>query len=160
LLTFLLKFSTKLIVIIVGAMMVNFYVLAFLCIGNDVLLVRRGHVSFGAEMYSIVGGKVEKGERALQAIKREVLEETRLDIPESDFELVHTFHRKGTEAEFMALCFKVDITHMPAPYNNEPEKHDDMRFFKIDQLPENILPAHKQAIEGIEKNIRYSEHGW
>ena len=142
-------------------MIVNFYVLAFACLGNEVLLVRRSSdQTFGAGLYSMVGGKVEQGETARQAIKREVREETGLDIPETAFELMHTLHRKGTETEFIALCFKVDLTGMPAPHNTEPDQHDDMRFFPLNQLPENIVPAHKQAIECIRKNVHYSEHGW
>jgi len=49
---------------------------------------------------------------------------------------------------------------MATPSNNEPTKHDDLRFFAIEQLPVNIIPAHKQAIECITQNISYSEHGW
>lgn len=140
--------------------MVSMFVLAFLYKGEDLLLVRRYHANFGDGLYSMIGGKVEQGETARQAIKREVQEEVGLEIPESTFELVHTFHRKGTDGALVALCFKVDISTMAQPYNNEPEKHDDMRFFTIDQLPDNIIPAHKQAIECINHNISYSEHGW
>jgi len=140
--------------------MVDLYAIVLLCIGDTVLLVRRTNKDFGYGFYSLVGGKVEAGETARQAVKREVCEETTLNIPESDFELVHTFHRRGTEGAFIALCFKVDISHMPAPHNNEPDKHDDMRFFKLNSLPENILPAHKQAVECIQQGISYSEHGW
>jgi ADP-ribose pyrophosphatase YjhB (NUDIX family) len=140
--------------------MVTLFAIAFLCIGDTILLIRRSGAGFGQGFYSMVGGKVEAGETALHAIKREVFEEVALDIPESDFQLVHTFHRKGTESELIALCFKVDISHMPAPRNNEPDKHDDMRFFKLSKLPENLLPAHKQAIECMQQHISYSEHGW
>jgi len=137
------------------------YVLAFLYMGSDVLLVRRCSTqTFGAGSYSMVGGKVEQGEIARQALRREVLEETGLEIPPSAFELVHTMHRKGTESEFIVLCFKTDIAGMPAPFNKEPDKHDDMRFFSIESLPENILPAHKQIIECAMQAIPYTEHGW
>jgi hypothetical protein len=64
-----------------------------------------------------------------------------------------------TDSLLIALIFKADITGMH-PQNNEIAKHDDMRWFKIDQLPENIIPAHKQAIECIVRGISYSEHGW
>jgi len=140
--------------------MESLFVIALLCIGNDVLLLRRSNVTFGSGQYCLVGGKVEQGEPALLAMKREVFEETGLDIPTSAFQLVHTFHRKGTESEFIALCFQADISNMPAPQNTEPEKHDDMQFFPLNKLPQNILPAHKQAIECVQKGINYSEHGW
>lgn len=140
--------------------MVNLFVITMLCKDDTILLVRRCNTTFGSGLYSLVGGKVEAGERALHAIAREVQEETTLVIPESAFQLVHTFNRKGPDAELIALVFKADITHMHAPVNNEPEKHDDMRFFTLTQLPNNILPAHKNALECIQSNIRYSEHGW
>jgi hypothetical protein len=73
---------------------------------------------------------------------------------------VHALHRKATETEFVALCFKVDISKMDKPCNKEPNKHDDMQFFNIYELPENIIPAHKQVIECINEDIFYSEHGW
>ena len=123
------------------------------------LLIRRYNATFGNSLYSLVGGKAELHETALHAIKREVKEEVGLDLPESSFILIHTLHRKGTENELIALCFKADISGMH-PQNMEPHKHDDLRFFDLNNLPLNIIPAHKQAIGFIQKDIPYSEHGW
>lgn len=139
--------------------MVALYSIALLCVGNDVLLVRRHNAKFANGLYSMIGGKVENDETARHAAKREIQEETGLDIPEDNLELIHTFHRKGTESELIALCFKADITGMKF-LNKEPDKHDDIRLFPISKLPENIIPAHKQAINCILKHITYSEHGW
>lgn len=141
--------------------MVTLFAIALLENKDQLLMVRRiANAPFGGGMYSLVGGKVDAGELGLHAIVREVYEETGLNIAQQDFELVHTFHRRGIESEFIALCFKTDISHLAAPTNKEPHKHDDMRFFSINDLPENMLSAHKQAIQLIQKNIRYSEHGW
>ena len=141
-------------------MVTMLYVIALLSFNNKVLLIRRVNATFGDGLYSLVGGKVESGETALHAIKREVHEEVDLEIPESNFELVHTLHRKGTDSEFVALCFKADVTDISHVRNNEPDKHDDVRFFNIDELPTNIVPAHKQIIDCILKNVPYSEHGY
>jgi ADP-ribose pyrophosphatase YjhB (NUDIX family) len=140
--------------------MVDLFAITLLLKTDKTLLVRRCNASFGNGLYSLIGGKVENGEAALHGIKREVFEETGLDIDEQKFELVHTLHRRGLESEFIALCFKTDISHLAAPINKEPSKHDDMSFFSLNQLPQNILPAHKQAIELSLKNIGYSEHNW
>ncbi len=141
--------------------MVALFAIALLENKDQFLMVRRiANAPFGGGMYSLVGGKVDAGELGLHAIVREVYEETGLNIAQQNFELVHTFHRRGIESEFIALCFKADISHLPAPTNKEPDKHDDMRFFSINDLPEKMLSGHKQAIQLIQKNIRYSEHGW
>lgn len=140
--------------------MITLYVLTLLCVNDQILLVRRNNnQTFGGGFYSLVGGKVEPNERGLQAIQREVQEETGLTLQESDFSFVHAFHRNGTENPFIALCYKADITGM-MPCNKEQDKHDDMRMFDINTLPDNILPAHKQALLYIMRNIAYSEHGW
>ena len=144
-----------------AASMVNIYSLAMLLSGNRILLAKRSDkVSFGQGLYDLVGGKVEEGETVLQALKREVQEEIGLVLEPADCDLVHVLHRKGTDTEFLALCFKVDITRMAQPTNKEPEKHDEVQFFPLDALPTNILPAHQQIIDCIKKGIKYSEHGW
>ena len=140
--------------------MVTLFALAFLVSNGRVLLARRVNAKFGNGLYSLIGGKVELRETARQAVQREVLEEVALNISESNFELVHTFHRKGPDGELIALCFKVDISNLPAPINCEPDKCDDLALFDLNQLPGNIIPAHKQAIECIKQKISYSEHGW
>lgn len=137
----------------------EFYVLAALYADDKVLLVRRATQTFGKGSYSLIGGSVEPHERALHAIQREVREETGLDLQESDFVLVHTLHRLGTEGPFIALCFKADIAHL-IPRNMEPEKHDDMQFFSVHDLPANLLPAHRQIVEQSMRNQSYSEHRW
>lgn len=140
--------------------MPNIAVIGLLEKNNTFLFLRCANVSFGAGMYSMPGGKVEIHETALQAIHREITEETGISIPEDDFQLVYTFHRKGTNALFIALIFKADMSNMSEPYNAEQAKCDDMQFFSYDQLSDNILPAHKQAIACIQQKITYSEHGW
>ena len=141
-------------------MMYELYALAML-IQNDkvLLLLRNQHRTFGAGMYTLPGGKVENNERALQAVQREAKEEVGLDLPESAFNFVYTFHRLGPAGPLIALCFKADITGME-PKNMEPELHDAMNFFSIEDLPENLLPAHKQLLLSTRQSNAYSEHGW
>jgi ADP-ribose pyrophosphatase YjhB (NUDIX family) len=56
--------------------MINVYVRAFLYKDkNTVLLIRHSTESFGYGLYGMVGGNIQQGETALQAIKRKVFEE-------------------------------------------------------------------------------------
>ena len=135
------------------------YAIAFLYSGNSVLLVRRCNASYGNCQYSLVGGKIEPGESGILALIREVKEEVDITLTENDLEFVHALNRRGSESDFIALCFKADIAGMSFK-NMEPEKHDDVQLFPLDSLPANILPAHKQIIEAIAKKQLYSEHGW
>ena len=41
----------------------------------------------------------------------------------------------------------------------EPNKCDDLGWFKLDNLPKNIIPYVKQAIDNIKNRIFYSENG-
>ncbi len=46
------------------------------------------------------------------------------------------------------------------PMNKEPEKCDDLKWFPLDDLPQNIIPYIKNAIQHYRKKVNYSEFGW
>jgi 8-oxo-dGTP diphosphatase len=124
---------------------------------SEVLLLRRKGASFGDGLYSLPGGKIESGETALEAAQREAREEIGLTVDQ--LKLVHVVDRQGTETEFYVFVFKPQLWQ-GVPFNSEPDKHDDMRWFPLDKLPEKLIPAHRQAIELSQDGIAYSQHGW
>ena len=135
------------------------FVLLALIKNDQVLLIRRSNTGFSDGMYSLIGGKVEKGETMRAALVREAFEEIDVIIDPDDLAFVHAFHRKGDAEELVAFCFAT--THwLEEPHNKEPEKHDDLRWFPLDRLPSNMIPANKQAVESIVQGRYYSEHGW
>ena len=46
------------------------------------------------------------------------------------------------------------------PEIKEPDKSDDLSWFDLKNLPENIIPYVKHAIDCINNKIFYSEFGW
>jgi ADP-ribose pyrophosphatase YjhB (NUDIX family) len=46
------------------------------------------------------------------------------------------------------------------PEIKEPDKCDDMSWFPINDLPENILPYVKNVIENYKDGIAFIESGW
>lgn len=135
------------------------FVLLGLLKDNKILLILRSNTGFSDGMYALVGGKAESGETMRSAIIREAYEEIDVTIDHDHLGFVHVFHRKGLTEELVAFCF-VSSHWIGEPINKEPDKHGEIRWFPLDQLPENIVPAHKVAIESIAQKIYYSEHGW
>lgn len=135
------------------------YVLLVLLKQNSILLLKRTNTNFGNNCYSLVGGRVEQNETFRQALVREAYEEVGITLQEEDLQFVHVFHRQGTDGALVALVF-VAKKWEGRPVNREPEKHSEMIWCDSGKLPENFLPAHKQALDCIRQNILYSEHNW
>lgn len=119
--------------------------------------MRRKGTSFGNGLYSLPGGKIESGETALDAVMREALEEIGITIEQ--LKLAHVVDRQGPETEFYVFVFR-PFAWTGTPSNCEVDKCDDIAWFPLNKLPEQIIPAHRQAIELSQKDILYSQHGW
>jgi 8-oxo-dGTP diphosphatase len=105
--------------------------------------------------YSFPAGHVESGETFTEAIIRESKEEINIDLANSDIKLVHITQRiqdqERLDAFFVATNWDGEIKNL------EPEKCDDLSWFDLDNLPDNIIPYLKTVIKNIEKGIYYSE---
>jgi 8-oxo-dGTP diphosphatase len=123
---------------------------------NNVLLLRRAQPGFGQGCYSLVGGKVEKNELSRLAALRETKEEVGITLEPQDCNLAHVMHFTTTTADIIALFF-IAQSWIGEPVNKEPHKHDDMAWFPLNNLPENLLPRHRLALESIDKGLLYSE---
>lgn len=108
--------------------------------------------------YGLPSGHLEDGETLRECLAREGKEEIGIDITPDDVNLVHTMHRheKDIRVDFFFTVEKYEGT----PTNCERDKCDDIQWFAPDQLPENIIPYIKQAIEKSAQKIIYSEKGW
>lgn len=137
----------------------NFALLFLLNANNELLLLRRINTPFCNHCYSLPGGKIEAGETASQALLREAKNSIGLALTLDNIQCIHVMHRKCNEAEFFAAIFKLK-RWAGDPENRETERHDDMRWFALDKLPENMVPAHRQMVQEILQKNFYSEHGW
>jgi ADP-ribose pyrophosphatase YjhB (NUDIX family) len=126
---------------------------------NKILLCRRCNTSYGNGSYGVVAGHLEKDESITQAMIRETKEESGLDLSPLNIEVVHTMHRKSKDREDIDI-FYVCTQWEGEPENTEPEKCDDMRWFDLEDIPENTLDYIKFALECYKRQITYSEYGW
>ncbi len=139
--------------------MVKVYVVLLLILNDSVLLLKRENTGFGDGLYSFSGGGCEQDETPTNAVIREAQEELGVAIKLEDLELVHTLSRNGTENNLILLFFKASKWRGEVT-NKEPNKHSELLWAPMNLIPDNMISAHKQALDAVKKNILYSEHGW
>jgi len=132
--------------------------------GDKVLLSRRFNTGYADGQYSMIAGHLNGNEKLREAMAREAQEEAGINIDPSDLTLVHTMHLKSEipgSSDDERIAFYFEPSHYTGkPRIMEPDKCDDMRWFKFDSLPETIINHVKQALDKIYQNIDYSEFGW
>ncbi len=123
---------------------------------DKILLSRRYNTGYGDGYYSFPAGHLEEGETLKEGVLREAKEEVGIDINISDLELVHVMDRNVINNERIAFFFKAKEWKGNL-INMEPEKCDDLKWFKINELPENTIPYIRSAITFYLNNTIYSE---
>jgi 8-oxo-dGTP diphosphatase len=131
----------------------------FLRKDNEVLLLRRANTGYQDGKYSVPAGHIEGGELATAAMHREAKEEVGITVQTSDLKFVHVTHRLNDSREqervdffFEALKWQGEVT------NVEPNKCDDLTWFPIDNLPDDIIPHVRLVLEKVLKGEHYSEY--
>jgi len=123
---------------------------------NKILLSRRYNTGYFDNNYSFPAGHLESEETLKQAMVREAKEEVDVTLDPADLELIHVMNRKIPDNERIDFFFTAK-KWQGEPKIMEPEKCDDLRWFDLDNLPKNIVPYIRQAIDSILNNIIYSE---
>ena len=130
----------------------------FLLNEGRILLLRRHNTGYEDGNYSTVAGHVEGGEELKTAMIREAKEEAGIEILSGDLELVGVMHSM-TDKEYVCFFLKAsawagEITNM------EPDQCDDLRWFDIDNLPNNVVPYVLRAIENFRADKWFDSFGW
>ena len=102
------------------------------------------------EYWSIPGGKVELFETFEEAVKREVKEETGVEIEVIRLLGICDHIIKNEETHWVSPSFLCKITN-GEPRIMEPTKHLDMKWFALDKLPEKITMTTQDAIQNYKK---------
>lgn len=127
---------------------------------DEILLMRRQGSGYYDGWYSVPAGHVEAGELPLGALVREVTEELGITVDPKDAQLAHTMYRtKHDKTGDRVDVFFVVKKWSGEIVNNEPHKCDDIRWFSLNELPENMMHHVRDAIRSIENGVHYSELG-
>ncbi len=123
---------------------------------NKILLSRRYNTGYFDGNYSFPAGHLKGNETLKQGMVREVKEEIGVDLEPNNLELIHVMNRKIPNDERLDFFFNTK-KWLGEPKIIEIDKCDDLSWFELNNLPKNIIPYIKQAINSILKNIIYSE---
>jgi len=132
---------------------------ALLIQDNKILLLYRSPNIFGGGVYCLPGGHIDGNEPVTHALARELNEEIGITINPEDAQFVHVCHRKSDDREYIDFLFLVR-DWQGKPINKEPEKHEKIEWFSLDQLPENLSFFAAGGLKAFHEKIYYSEHGW
>jgi len=130
-----------------------------LLLQNDrILLLRRRNTGYEDGKFSVVAGHMEDGETAREAICREAREEAGIELVPDQLSFAQVVHRadRGQRVSFFFAARR----WRGEPRNLEPHKADDLGWFPLDALPDNMVPYVRHAIERWRAGALYGESGW
>lgn len=126
---------------------------------NNILLLKRANTGFMDGYYGLPSGHLDGNETAREGGAREIKEEIGININPLDLKVVHIMHRKAEKDE--RIDFFMETEKYDGEIQNcEPEKCAELKWFPLDDLPENIIPYIKEALNNYKSGIFYSEFGW
>lgn len=106
---------------------------------NEALLLKRGSKTRNqAGMWSKPGGGVEFGESVEDAIKREILEELGIELELVCYLSYTEQIFKAEDQHWVAISYLAKIKNGGKPRNLEPHKHEEIAWFALDNLPQNL----------------------
>jgi 8-oxo-dGTP diphosphatase len=117
---------------------------------QEVLLqLRRGTGYRDGYWATAAAGHVERGESVFAAAAREAAEE--LGVSEVGLEPLCAMHRTGTG---LPIDERVDYFLRATSWSGtprivEPDKCAELRWFRLDDLPDPVVPHELQVLEGV-----------
>lgn len=130
--------------------------------GNKVLFLLRQNTGWRDGQYCLPGGHVEAGESFKQAACRELLEEVGISANPQQLEHRITFHAyrdRDDTHERVGVYFEL-VNWSGEPRNAEPDKHAEIAWYDLDDLPDSVTPNTRRRLQEIKNGENYIEYGW
>ncbi|HEX7305884.1 NUDIX hydrolase [Lentzea sp.] len=128
---------------------------------DEVLLSRRRDPDPRFDgLWHLPSGKLDAGESVVRAAAREAFEEIGVVVEADDLRHVHTLHANGTGVEpRLGLFFEVR-RWSGEPVNREPAKCSELGWFRLDALPEDLIPYPAAGLAAYRAGTRFAALGW
>ncbi|MFA6256935.1 MAG: NUDIX domain-containing protein [Candidatus Paceibacterota bacterium] len=121
---------------------------AFVIKDNKILLGKRKN-SAGEGEWGLPGGHLEHNEGMIQAVARELLEETGLTC--DSFTFLNMGHDSSGDKHYVHVSFLAQNIE-GEPSLMEPDKCYGWEWLDLDKLPDNIFDSHKRRIKAFLDN--------
>lgn len=127
---------------------------------NEILFGRRCNTGYRDGFYQVPAGHIDTGEVPTDTLIREAKEEIGINLKVEDIRLIHTSFRLKHDETGDRVDFYFEAARWTGDIRNmEPNKCDELGWFKIDALPENTTPHVRHAIHCVERGEVFSELG-
>jgi len=130
----------------------------FLLRGDKVLLLRRYRTGYEDGKYSVVAGHLDGGETIRAAAVREAQEEVGITLAPDEIEITGVMHRRSNDERID--WFVSARRWQGEPENMEPSKCDQLLWCGLNELPENVVPYVRRALENARRGMWFDSFGW
>lgn len=132
------------------------------CGKKMVLLQRRQNTGFMDGFWDLsCSGHVEYGESMTQAAAREAKEELGVTVSPDKLNFFVLVHKREKERDLTYYnAYFVCTEFSGEPFIAEPEKCSELKWFELDNLPDDLINDRKQAVKAYLNGKSYIEFGW
>ena len=127
---------------------------------KEILLQKRENTGYMDDYYDLgVSGHLEENESVKDTVIRESIEEANIKVNANDLKLVTVFNEKTSDFEYLKFFFHTEVYEGEVSIG-EPAKCIEMGWYNINNLPTNVIPHVKKAIENFQNSVSYDENGF
>jgi 8-oxo-dGTP diphosphatase len=130
----------------------------FLVREGAVCLLRRHNTGYEDGKYHVPAGHMDGGEPVIAALQREAREEIGITIDAEDVKLVHVMHNRSN-TERIGFFFEVE-RWSGSVQNNEPDKCSEVTWRPLADLPPEMVPYARHALDCYRRGEALSLFGW
>lgn len=127
--------------------------------GDKIAMLLRKNTDWMNDHWGLLAGKVEKNESFVQAAIREAKEEGGVTLTAGQLRPVLFAHIHDGSDGWISAVFEVTEWQGEA-YNAEPHVHETLKWFDINEVPENTVPNVRKYLEAIIEGDTYIEIDW
>ncbi len=124
---------------------------------NKILLGLRIGNRGGSGNWGLIGGKARCGESIEQTMQREMKEEIDVDVKLEDMKVINLFTTQSSESILFYQIGLLISDFSGEIKNMEPEKCGELKFFDLDNLPENLFLGTKGNIDLFKSKEFYNK---